>query len=145
MSRLVPWCLPSAPRPPSLLIARKASLKRGRTSATPCTQSSWRGPACARSSLRVVASSGALAGSCYKICRPHVLLLFSREWTCDECVGGINAIGDLITNPDTIQEVITFLKGEAFCGQHPDAAHCPQVRQLFYTVVLLSIQNDGTC
>merc|ERR1719154_894894 len=38
-----------------------------------------------------------------------------REWTCDECTGGLAAIGD----------VVPFLQGDAFCGQHTDQASCP--------------------
>jgi hypothetical protein len=33
-----------------------------------------------------------------------------REWTCDECVKGINDIGGIITTEETITAVMDFLK-----------------------------------
>merc|ERR1712127_424440 len=48
------------------------------------------------------------------------------EGTCDECVSGINSIGGLIADPATIEEVITFLRGDDFCGMHTEVATCPE-------------------
>ena len=48
-----------------------------------------------------------------------------RDWTCDECTGGLAAIGGIIADPATIADVVTFLQGDAFCGQHTDQASCP--------------------
>ena len=48
-----------------------------------------------------------------------------RDWTCDECTGGLAAIGAIIADPATIADVTTFLQGDAFCGQHADQASCP--------------------
>merc|ERR1712071_718517 len=37
------------------------------------------------------------------------------EATCEECVGGIAAISALISSEATVADVITFLKGDAYC------------------------------
>jgi len=35
--------------------------------------------------------------------------------TCDECTGSVAAISGMISMPDTINEVVAFLQGDAFC------------------------------
>merc|ERR1712033_22721 len=47
-----------------------------------------------------------------------------REWTCEECQGGIAAVADLINA--NIPAVVEFLSGDAFCGQHLDHPDCPE-------------------
>merc|ERR1712071_150360 len=37
------------------------------------------------------------------------------EATCEECVGGIAAISALTSSEATVADVITFLKGDAYC------------------------------
>merc|ERR1711887_59775 len=48
-----------------------------------------------------------------------------RDWTCEECQGGIAAIADMIN--DNVAAVVEFLSGDAFCGQHIDEhPDCPE-------------------
>ena len=51
----------------------------------------------------------------------------NKEWTCEECTGGIEAIATIINDPATIADIITFLQGDAFCANHADVAECPDV------------------
>merc|ERR1712243_227948 len=45
-----------------------------------------------------------------------------REWTCEECESMIWAITHL--KREKIQDMIHYLQGDAFCGQHPDNHEC---------------------
>ena len=81
-------------------------------------------------------------------------LCTAREWTCDECVGGLGQIGGIISDPTTIADVVAFLQvrfgfrpvvfiliivvhpscvqGPDFCGNHADQASCPEVKATSY-------------
>merc|ERR1711874_211157 len=48
-----------------------------------------------------------------------------RDWSCEECQGGIAKIAEVIKSPEQIAEIVTFLQGDDFCGKHPEATTCP--------------------
>ena len=55
-----------------------------------------------------------------------VVLCSARDWTCEECVEGGQAIADFLTTPDNIVEETNILIQEV-CPQHPDPYQCTQV------------------
>merc|ERR1712058_160068 len=48
----------------------------------------------------------------------------SREITCELCLDGISRIEAYLTAQ--VEDIIAFLQGEAFCGNHPDVETCPE-------------------
>merc|ERR1711937_560510 len=47
-----------------------------------------------------------------------------RETTCELCLDGISRIDASLTAQ--VEDIIAFLQGEAFCGNHPDVETCPE-------------------
>merc|ERR1712193_138283 len=48
----------------------------------------------------------------------------AREITCELCLDGMSRLAEYLTAE--VEDIIAFLQGEAFCGNHPDAADCPE-------------------
>merc|ERR1712037_808736 len=47
-----------------------------------------------------------------------------REWTCEECTNGLVQIATIFVQQEYIDDIISFLQGEAYCGVHTDHPTC---------------------
>merc|ERR1711884_979828 len=47
-----------------------------------------------------------------------------REWTCEECTNGLVQIATIFVQQEYIDDIISFLQGEAYCGVHADHPTC---------------------
>jgi len=74
-----------------------------------------------------------------------------REWTCEDCTDGLDKIAEMFAQPIFIEDSITFLQGEAYCGAHTDQASCPEdiaglmPEALPVLASLLTVQAPGIC
>ena len=70
-----------------------------------------------------------------KVCGDLGLCSMLREWTCEECTGGLEVVAGVFKDPATIDAVVAFLNGEAYCGKTADAATCSKVcnYSIYYT------------
>lgn len=48
----------------------------------------------------------------------------TRDWTCEDCTGGVVKIAESIKEADMLAQVVTFLQGADFCGKYPDHPEC---------------------
>merc|ERR1712020_73564 len=49
-----------------------------------------------------------------------------REWTCEECTNGLVQIATIFVQQEYIDDIISFLQGEAYCGAHTDHPTCTE-------------------
>merc|ERR1711931_490214 len=49
----------------------------------------------------------------------------TRDWTCEECEEIMGRVAAFMAEEETIQEAITFLQGECFCGAPGHTEDCP--------------------
>merc|ERR1712107_876870 len=47
-----------------------------------------------------------------------------REWTCEECTNGLVQIATIFVQQEYIDDIISFLQGEAYSGVHADHPTC---------------------
>ena len=50
-----------------------------------------------------------------------------REWTCDECTGAIYILAAFMEEKMTINDAITLLQGESFCGNGEHSEDCGEL------------------
>merc|ERR1712098_212398 len=48
----------------------------------------------------------------------------AREITCELCLDGMERLEAYLTAQE--EDIIAFLQGEAFCGNHPEVETCPE-------------------
>merc|ERR1712228_656642 len=47
-----------------------------------------------------------------------------RDWTCEECTDILARTADYMSDPATIDEGVTYLQGDCFCGQDGHTEDC---------------------
>ena len=49
-----------------------------------------------------------------------------KEWTCEECIGGVEFAAGVFEDVSTIQAAVTLLSGDIFCGAPEATADCAE-------------------